>query len=68
MIWGILAFAVIALIWFVAGLSSGNARQKIAEEEAEHLSGVVNVRKNAEDAKHNDPDRVKRMRDNYNSK
>ena len=67
MIWAFVVISIIGLIWFVAGLSSGNARQKIAEEEAEHLSGVVNVRKNAEDAKHNDADRVKRMRDRFNS-
>ena len=62
---GLIRLGGLWLVYVVVGLF----RQKVefAEEEAEHLSGVVTVRKNAEDAKHNDADRVKRMRDRFNS-
>ena len=62
---GLLSLGVLWLVFVVVGLF--RQRIDIVEEEAEHLSGVVNVRRNAEEAKHSDPDAIKRVRDKYNS-
>jgi hypothetical protein len=64
-LYGLIGVGVLWLVFVVVGLF----RQKIevAEEEAEHLSGVIDVRRKAEEAKHNDRDAIKRMRDKYNS-
>jgi hypothetical protein len=62
---GLISLGGLWLVFVVVGLF----RQKIevAEEEAEHLVGVIDVRRKAEEAKHNDRDAIKRMRDKYNS-
>jgi hypothetical protein len=62
---GLISLGGLWLVFVVVGLF----RQKIevAEEEAEHLHGVIDVRRNAEEAKHNDRDAIKRVRDKYNS-
>ena len=63
---GLISLGGLWLVYVVVGLF----RQKVefAEEEAEHLNGVIDVRRKAEDAKHNDSDAIKRVRDRYNSK
>jgi len=62
---GLISLGGLWLVFVVVGLF----RQKVevAEEEAEHLNGVIDVRRKAEEAKHNNADRVKRMRDRFNS-
>ena len=62
---GLISLGGLWLVIVVVGLF----RQKVefAEEEAEHLSGVVDVRRNAEEAKYNNPDSIKRVRDRFNS-
>ena len=62
---GLLSLGGLWLVFVVVGLF--RQRIDIVEEEAEHLSGVIDVRRKAEEAKHNDRDAVKRMRDKYNS-
>ena len=62
---GLISLGVLWLVFVVVGLF----RQKVevAEEEAEHLNGVIDVRRKAEEAKYNDRDAIKRVRDKYNS-
>ena len=62
---GLISLGGLWLVFVVVGLF----RQKVevAEEEAEHLNGVIDVRRKAEEAKYNNADRVKRMRDRFNS-
>lgn len=62
---GLISLGGLWLVFVVVGLF--RQRIDIVEEEVEHLSGVVNVRRNAEEAKHNDPDAIKLMRDRFNS-
>jgi hypothetical protein len=62
---GLISLGVLWLVFVVVGLF--RQRIDIVEEEAEHLTGVVNVRRNAEEAKHNDPDAINRVRDRFNS-
>ena len=62
---GLLSLGGLWLVFVVVGLF--RQRIDIVEEEAEHLSGVIDVRRKAEEAKHNDRDAIKRMRDKYNS-
>jgi hypothetical protein len=62
---GLISLGGLWLVFVVVGLF--RQRIDIVEEEAEHLSGVIDVRRKAEEAKHNDRDAVKRMRDKYNS-
>jgi len=61
---GLISLGGLWLVFVVVGLF----RQKVevAEDEAEHLSGVVDVRRNAEEAKHNDSDAIKLMRERFN--
>jgi hypothetical protein len=62
---GLISLGGLWLVFVVVGLF--RQRIDIVEEEAEHLSGVIDVRRKAEEAKHNDRDAIKRMRDKYNS-
>jgi hypothetical protein len=62
---GLISLGVLWLVFVVVGLF--RQRIDIVEEEAEHLSGVIDVRRKAEEAKYNDRDAIKRMRDKYNS-
>ena len=61
---GLISLGGLWLVIVVVGLF----RQRIdtAEEEAEHLHGVIDVRRKAEDAKHNDSDAIKLMRERFN--
>jgi hypothetical protein len=62
---GLISLGGLWLVFVVVGLF--RQRIDIVEEEAEHLSGVIDVRRKAEEAKYNDRDAIKRMRDKYNS-
>jgi hypothetical protein len=62
---GLLSLGGLWLVFVVVGLF--RQRIDIVEEEAEHLSGVIDVRRKAEEAKYNDRDAINRMRDKYNS-
>ena len=62
---GLISLGGLWLVFVLVGLF--RQRIDIVEEEAEHLSGVVNVRRNAEEAKHSDPDSIERMRDRFNT-
>lgn len=44
-----------------------NKRGDDALEDLEISEGVIDVRRKAEEAKHNNPDAIKRVRDKYNS-
>ena len=64
---------VIGLPWYLLHGATSNrlqdAREKADQEriEAEISEGVIDVRRKAEDAKHDDPDSIKRVFDKYNS-
>lgn len=51
--------------WLLHGAT--NSRLRKAEEDIENYEGVIDVRRNAEEAKHNNPDAIKRLRDKYNT-
>jgi hypothetical protein len=63
-LYGLIGVGVLWLVFVVVGLF--RQRIDIVEEEAEHLSGVIDVRRKAEEAKHNDRDAIKRMRERFN--
>ena len=61
---GLISLGGLWLVFVLVGLF--RQRIDIVEEEAEHLTGVIDVRRKAEDAKHNDRDRIKLMREKFN--
>lgn len=63
-LWALAILSVVGLAWLIYGLT--NSRLKDAEEDLENYEGVIDVRRKAQAAKHNDPDAIKRMRDKYN--
>lgn len=66
-IWGVVALAALAFMGAIMHLAGNSARNRARQEELEEWEGVRDVRREAEEAKHNDPDAIERMRDKYNS-
>lgn len=62
---GIAILGVIGLAYLL--YKQVNKRLDDALEDMEITEGVIDVRRRAEEAKHNDPDAIKRVRDKYNS-
>ena len=61
---GGLALLVAFFAWLLHGATNSRLEEK--DKELEEWSGVIDVRRKAEEAKHNDHDAVKRVRDKYN--
>jgi len=61
----IVCLGVIWLAYVVIGLFKRIDHDQ--EQELDDWIGVTDVRREAEEAKHNNPDSIKRMRDKYNS-
>lgn len=71
-IWGILGFAILAVVWAAFGAfnAQGRLRAKeeeleLTEEELEEWSGVLDVRREIRESV-NDPDVRQRLFDKYN--
>lgn len=62
---GALALIIALFAWLLHGAT--NNRMKDRESELDEFTGVIDVRRNAENAKHDDPAAIKRVRDKYNS-
>jgi len=66
-LFGLLGFAVLFIIWFVAGLAGNSARREALERELDEWEGVRDVKRETDD-RLNDPAERKRVRDKYNKK
>lgn len=71
-IWGILGFAILAIIWAAFGAFNAQGRLRAKEEEyelqqeeIEELTGVIDVRREIRDSINN-PDERQRLFDKYN--
>ena len=65
-LFGLLGFAVLFLIWFVAGLAGNSARREALERELDEWSGVTDVKRKTRDKLDSDSDYIKRVQDEFN--
>jgi len=63
---GLLGFAVLFIIWFVAGLAGNSARREAAQQELDEWSGVTDVKRETRDKLDSDSDYAKRVQDEFN--